>query len=97
MVQSGDSHCSLNFLLYLGANRLVNFRFCSCHSEVQTLTKLGFFPSSPNRPTVAFQFQLLDILESLLLECQVPVKDFLAALACYSPVPFLQVYLLIYI
>ena len=76
----------------LGAHREVYFRFCSCHSEAQSLTKLGFFPSSPTRPTVAFQFQLLDILESLVLECQVPLKDFLAALTCYSTVPFLQVF-----
>ena len=40
----------------------------------------GFFPASPKRPQVAFAVDLLDLLEALLLECQVAVQDFVAAL-----------------
>ena len=40
---------------------------------------------------MAFNFLLLDKLEALMLECQVPLKDFLAALNCYSVLPFMQV------
>lgn len=83
------THCE--FIIYLGSHRDVSFCFCACHSEAETLTRLGFFPSTPIHPSTAFQFLLLDKLESLLLECQVPLKDFLAALRCYSILPFMLV------
>ena len=83
------THCE--FIIYLGSHRDVSFCFCTCHSEAETLTRLGFFPSTPIHPSTAFQFLLLDKLESLLLECQVPLKDFLAALRCYSILPFMLV------
>ena len=46
---------------------------------------------TPKRPTVAFSFQLLDYLEALLLECQVAVSDFTAALKIMSASPFMKV------
>ena len=54
--------------------------FCGCKSEVETLTELRLWPATPTKPTLAFTFQLLDMLEALLLECQVSVKDFVEAL-----------------
>jgi len=62
------------------------------HSEAETLARLGFFPATPTRPLTAFQFLLLDKLEAFMLECQVPLKDFLAALNCYTSLPFMQVH-----
>ena len=75
-----------------GSHRDVNMCFCSCHSEAETLARLGFFPATPTRPLTAFQFLLLDKLEAFMLECQVPLKDFLAALNCYTSLPFMQVH-----
>ena len=85
----------LNFLLHTctGSHWDVNICFCNCHSEAETLVKLGFFPATPVRPSTAFQFLLLDKLEAFMLECQVSLKDFLAALNCYTSLPFMQVYM----
>ena len=83
------------FFLHLGSQRKIQFQFCSCYSEVvDTLIKLGYFTATPQHPQLAFQFQLLDLLEALLLECQVAVKYFTSALACISRCP-LQVTVLI--
>ena len=56
------------------------------------MIRLGYFAATPDRPQLAFQFQLLDLLEALLLECQVAVKDVTSALTCLSRCP-LQVLL----
>jgi len=76
-------------LLYVGIHRKVKFQFCDCYNEIDTLIKLGFFAATPQRPEIAFQFQLLDLLEALLLECQVAIKDFTNALECLTKFPFL--------
>ena len=45
-----------------------------------TLIRLNYWPATPSRPSIAFSFSLLDWLQALLLECQVPVQDFSNAL-----------------
>ena len=70
-----------------GAQRTIRFQFCDCNEEVVTLIKLGFLAATPKRPHVALQFQLLDLLEALLFECQIAVKDFVSALVCISRCP----------
>ena len=42
--------------------------------------RLNYWPAIPSRPSIAFSFSLLDWLQALLLECQVPVQDFSNAL-----------------
>ena len=69
----------------------ITFTFCQCFGEVETLIQFELFPATPKRPTVAYSFQLLDYLEALLLECQVAVSDFTAALKVMSASPFMQV------
>ena len=66
--------------LYIGIQRDVSFERCPCTSETQTLLQAGFFPATATRPRLAFALELLDLLEALLLECQVAVQDFVAAL-----------------
>lgn len=44
------------------------------------LIRAGFFPASPKKPQLAFDFKLFDLLQALLLECQVAVKDFVSAI-----------------
>lgn len=56
--------------------------------------KMKLFPATPEKPTIAFCFSLLDYLESLLLECQVSVSDFVAAVTFLSAEPFIDVSLI---
>ena len=44
------------------------------------MIRARIWPSSPQRPQLAFTFDLLDWAETLLLECQVSVDDFCKAL-----------------
>lgn len=75
----------------LGVQREVVFSFC--YTEPEVLAQHGYFAATPKQPRLAFQFQVLDLLEALLLECQVALKDFTAALACLTRSPLLQVIL----
>ena len=47
---------------------------------MEMFLKLGLFPATPCQPKIAFTFHLLDLLEALLLECQVATQDFVSAL-----------------
>ena len=44
------------------------------------LFRAHLWSSSPQRPNIAFTFDLLDWTEALLLECQVALKDLCKAL-----------------
>ena len=59
------------------------------YHEIDILIKYGFFPATPQRPKIAFQFQLLDLLETLVLECQLAIKDFITALNYLAISPLL--------
>lgn len=50
-----------------------------------TLVRAHLWPASPQRPHIAFTFDLLDWAEALLLECQVAMKDLCKALYFRSP------------
>ena len=78
-------------IFVIGVQHSITFTFCQCFGEVETLIQFELFPATPKRPTVAFSFQLLDYLEALLLECQVAVSDFTAALKVMSASPFMKV------
>ena len=64
----------------IGIQRDISFEKCPCTSEAQTLLQAGFFPATATRPRLAFALELLDLLEALLLECQLAVQDFVSAL-----------------
>ena len=49
------------------------------------LVRAQLWPASPSYPRYAFSFKLLDWAESLLLECQVALKDFCQALYFRCP------------
>lgn len=57
----------------------MNVGFCGCEPDVVSLVKLRYWPATPSRPSIAFAFSMLDWLEALLLECQVPIQDFVYA------------------
>lgn len=71
--------CEMWFFL-LGGEHTVKFASCACEPLVVTMIRARIWPSSPQRPHLAFTFDLLDWAEALLLECQVPVEDFCKAL-----------------
>ena len=75
----------------IGVQHSITFTFCQCFDEIGTLIQFELFPGTPKPPTVAFSFQLLDYLEALLLECQVAVSDFTAALKIMSASPIMKV------
>ena len=59
--------------------------FCRCEDEVITLLRMKLWPATPQQPSLAFQFQLLDSYESLLLECQEALRNFVTALEVNLP------------
>ena len=46
---------------------------------------MGIWPASPHCPQLAFTFSLMDWVEALMMECQVALKDFCAALYFKCP------------
>ena len=75
------------YFSYLGTHHQVQVEVCSCSSVPVTLVHHRLWPATPSRPGLAFHFDLMEAMESLLLECQVAAKDFCAALS--SRLPFL--------
>ena len=71
--------------LVAGMEHSVQFVCCECEPLSVTLVRAQLWPSSPQQPRIAFSFKLLDWAEALLLECQVPVKDFCSALYFRCP------------
>ena len=63
-----------------GRQHWVTVCFCSCEPEPCTLVRQKLWPASPKHPAVAFQFELLDLQNTLFLEAQVSVYAFCATL-----------------
>ena len=56
---------------------------CNCESIALTLAQAELWPATPTNPRCAFSFNMLNLVEALLLECQVSLKDFCSALKFY--------------
>ena len=65
----------------------IEFVHCDCEPLAVTLIRAKFWPATPHSPRLVFPFSLLDWAESLLLECQVSLKDFCTALYFRCPYP----------
>ena len=65
--------------MYIGAPWIINFPFCPCECDGVKLVKSSYWPGSPVNPNVGFSFEFMDLLEALLLDCQVAVQDFTQA------------------
>ena len=74
-----------------GIEHSIRFVWCNCESLAVTLVRAQLWPATPHHPKRAFTFKLLDLAESLLLECQVALRDFCNALYFRSPYPVFQV------
>jgi len=82
---STNSHMYSNMYcesdLYTGVPRKIDFPFCPCEENAVTLIKCQYWPGTSLNPKIAFSFELLDMLQALLLECQVAMQDFTQAMA----------------
>ena len=63
----------------------VKFICCDCEATSITLVRAGLWPASPKNPQVAYTFELLNVMEALMLECQVSLKDFCEAVKLWCP------------
>ena len=66
--------------LILGVEHTITLICCQCEAVAVTMARARLWPATIQNPQLAFTFELLDWAEALLYECQVAVKDFLAAL-----------------
>lgn len=73
------------FLWPTGMEHSILLVCCGCEPLGVTLVRAQLWPASPAHPRYAFSFSLLDWAESLLLECQVALKDFCQALSFRCP------------
>jgi hypothetical protein len=70
----------LFFMTHLGRQHHKQIRFCGCEEQAVTLVKMSLWPGSATCPSVAFHFKLMELAETLLLECHVSLKKFCDAL-----------------
>ena len=75
------------FQIFIGMEHTIEFVQCDCESLAVTLIRAKFWTATPHSPRLVFPFSLLDWAESLLLECQVFLKDFCTALYFHCPYP----------
>lgn len=68
-----------------GMEHSLQFASCSCEPLAVTMIRAKLWPATPHYPKYAYSFKLLDLAESLLLECQVALKDFCQALYFLCP------------
>ena len=59
---------------------VVAVQFCSCKPDFLRLLGFNLWDATPTRPELAFTTDLMKLLHTLNLECQVAVKDFSAAI-----------------
>ena len=71
--------------VFVGVEHSIHFICCSCEPLAVTLVRAKLWPATPHYPKYAYSFKLLDLAESLLLECQVALKDFCQALYFLCP------------
>ena len=82
----GGNFNSLHPYLYFVRNpALYQYNICHCEEGATTLIRYCLWPASPTWPVMAFAFDLLDRCESLLLECQVALINFVASLKVSLP------------
>ena len=68
------------FFLLSGFQVVVAVQFCSFEPDfLRLLTRFSFLGATPTKPELAFTMDLMKLLHTLNLECQVAVKDFCSA------------------
>ena len=59
---------------------VVAVQFCSCEPDFLCLLRFNFWVATLTKPELAFTMDLMKLLHTLNLECQVAVKDFCSAI-----------------
>ena len=67
-----------------GRLHYVQIFWCKCIPLSVSLVRCGFWPAVPEKPSVGFAWELLEMLRALMLECQISVQGFCRALRCKS-------------
>lgn len=49
---------------------------CSCEPEAVTFLRYNLWPATPLSPSLAFNFEFLELLDVLILECCIGVQGF---------------------
>ncbi|XP_078490938.1 uncharacterized protein LOC144747066 [Ciona intestinalis] len=70
----------LSVIDYKGRTHCVEFEFCGCESEAETITRSNLWPCSPTAPKIAVSISLLEWIRVLCMEKQVSVESFCNAL-----------------
>ena len=68
------------FFFLSGFQVVVAVQFCSCEPDFLRLLRFNFWGATPTKPELAFTMDLMKLLHTLNLECQVAVKDFCSAI-----------------
>ena len=69
------------FFLLSGFQVVVAVQFCSFEPDfLRLLTRFSFLGATPTKPELAFTMDLMKLLLTLNLECQVAVKEFCSAI-----------------
>lgn len=63
-----------------GLQKEVHVQFCGCEPDFLRLLRFRLWGATPSKPELAFSINVMDLLHTLNLECQVAVKDFCDAL-----------------
>ncbi|XP_046863813.1 uncharacterized protein LOC124457641 isoform X3 [Xenia sp. Carnegie-2017] len=58
--------------------------FFECEKDSITLIRLKLWPGSATRPSLAFHFKMMELAETLLLECHVSLRKFCDALKIWT-------------
>lgn len=59
----------------LGNHQSKRIAFCQCEAPVVTILHLQLWPGSPDRPTTAFHFRLMDMAVDKFIHCQVSLQE----------------------
>jgi len=60
----------LFFIFIAGRIHFVVVIVCECESEAETLVRLGYWPSSAEKPKIGYSLELLELFHFINLECQ---------------------------
>jgi len=71
--------------LHVGNHHSERIAFCRCEASTVTLLRLQLWPGSPDRPTTAFHFRLMDMVADMFIHCQVSLKEFCDVLELKRP------------
>ena len=68
-----------------GNEHNMKFMYCQCKPLVVTMVRAWLWLATAQHPHLAFVFELLGWAETLLLECQVALKDLCKAVSFFCP------------